>query len=243
VTSRSARVATFAYPVSVVRFTGPLDLAAGPAVRSAILETARLQPVALLVDLSAARPSDLVVALLAALARRLLSWPGTHLVLVGGDPLAARLQAVGGAGYAQVCPSEDVARETVARVPAPHRVSRLLAPTLDAPRLARETVIETCAAWGLADPVANAQLIVSELVSNAVLHAGTDLELGLQLRDGRLYLSVRDHDRHIARRRILPEPAEHGRGLLLIDALASAWGRVPLGDGKVVWAELPAVRV
>jgi anti-anti-sigma regulatory factor/anti-sigma regulatory factor (Ser/Thr protein kinase) len=232
------------FPVSLVRFVGTLDIGNGPAVRRALLSCLEMQPVAVVVDLgSAAVASTLALALFAAIGRRLRGWPGTRIILAGvEDSAAVEVDHLDGSGHLQVCPTPETAREMALRLPVPHRVRRRLAPTLEAPRLARETVIETCAAWGLADPVSNAQLIASELVSNAVLHAGTDLEFGMQLRDSRLYLSVHDRDRQAVRRRFLPEPAEHGRGLLLIDALAADWGRAPVDDGKVVWAALAAVK-
>lgn len=233
------------FPVSRARFVGTLDIGNGPAVRRALLSCLEAQPVALVVDLGGvSAASTPALALFAAIGRRLLDWPGTRIILAGlRGPAAVEADELGRSGYVQVCPTPETAREMALRLPVPHRVQRRLAPTLEAPRLARETVVEACAAWGLADPVFNAQLIASELVSNAVLHAGTDLEFGMQVRNGRLYLSVHDRDRHAVRRQFLPEPAEHGRGLLLIDALAADWGRAPLDDGKVVWAALPALKV
>lgn len=237
------------FPVSSARFTGILDIGAGPAVRRALLSCVDAQPVALVVDLrDAPVTSVLTLTLFAAIGRRMRDWPGTEIILAGVHGPAfstggASVDDLGRSGFLHVCPSPEKAREMALRLPVPHRVRRRLAPTLEAPRLARETVAEACAAWGVADPIANAQLIASELVSNAVLHAGTDLEFGMQLRDGRVYLSVHDRDRHAVRPQVLPEPAEHGRGLLLIDAIATDWGRAPLHDGKVVWAALPAVLV
>jgi anti-anti-sigma regulatory factor len=237
------------FPVSVATFTGSLDIAVGPAVRRALLSCVDAQPVALIVDLSDAPVrSTLMLGLFAAVGRRMRGWPGTRIILTGlhGPAVpegSVTLGELDRSGYLSVCPTTRQARDMAARLPVPHRVRRRLAPTLEAPRLARETVAEACAAWGLADPVSNAQLIASELVSNAVLHAGTDLEFGMQWRGERVYLSVHDRDHQPVRPQHLPEPAEHGRGLLLIDALATDWGRAPLYDGKVVWAALPAVKV
>jgi anti-sigma regulatory factor (Ser/Thr protein kinase) len=87
--------------------------------------------------------------------------------------------------------------------------------------------------------IANAELCLSELVTNALLHAGGRAELRLTL-DRSLFVSVRDHGR--------PTDAEslddadplrvHGRGLLLVEALADRWGTERDGGGRTVWFSL-----
>jgi anti-sigma regulatory factor (Ser/Thr protein kinase) len=81
--------------------------------------------------------------------------------------------------------------------------------------------------------------VVTELVSNAVRHAGGDLELMIALREHFLHVSVRD-DSPDQPRRILADPGtgEGGRGLILLDAVATNWGSMPVPQGKVVWATL-----
>ncbi|GAA2677326.1 hypothetical protein GCM10009864_56180 [Streptomyces lunalinharesii] len=87
-----------------------------------------------------------------------------------------------------------------------------------------------------------AELLVSELVANAVRAQGEDgawvgvrfvfsgERLRLEVRDGSAEQPVLNDD--------VEEDAECGRGLGLVDAVASGWGVVPDGIGKVVWAEL-----
>jgi anti-sigma regulatory factor (Ser/Thr protein kinase) len=81
------------------------------------------------------------------------------------------------------------------------------------------------------------QLVTSELVTNAIVHAGTDIQVRVRTDDGAIRLEVADGARGRPRR-LSPSPTDTGgRGLLLVDALVDAWGisEVPGGGGKTVW--------
>lgn len=84
-----------------------------------------------------------------------------------------------------------------------------------------------------------AQLLTSELVTNAVLHSGTELELGVWASPERVHVSVFDRapDAPI-RRRDHDVDAATGRGLQLVEALASAYGTETFAEGKTVWFEM-----
>jgi anti-sigma regulatory factor (Ser/Thr protein kinase) len=110
--------------------------------------------------------------------------------------------------------------------------------TIAAVRLARDTTIETLRGWGCDDRdwLDVVALIVTELVGNAVRHAGGCATLDLHT-DGRTTLTVTDDSPTHPRRH---EPDEHGgRGLLIVDALCTRWGIRDQAIGKQVWAELP----
>ena len=89
------------------------------------------------------------------------------------------------------------------------------------------------------DPVVDtAELLVSELVTNAVRHAATPSELMVAYFDETLRVHVADDDRSPPQ---LAQPdwsAEGGRGLLLVDVLADRWGWQPTPNGKRVWFEM-----
>jgi anti-sigma regulatory factor (Ser/Thr protein kinase) len=109
---------------------------------------------------------------------------------------------------------------------------------------ARAFVRARCEAWG-GDAAAcdAAVLLSSELVTNAVLHARTPMSIDVERRGERVRIEVRDF--HPA----LPLPRRYnvdnatGRGLRLLETMASAWGVVKVPDveqpGKIVWFELP----
>lgn len=103
---------------------------------------------------------------------------------------------------------------------------------------ARELTREQLAAWDL-DPIADtAELLVSELVTNALRHGRGDVRLRL-LRDRTLVCEVWDAGLVQPRRRRAHVTDEGGRGLQLVGLLSSAWGSRRTHQGKTVWFELP----
>jgi anti-sigma regulatory factor (Ser/Thr protein kinase) len=84
-----------------------------------------------------------------------------------------------------------------------------------------------------------ALLLANELVTNAVVHARTDIRLRVELRGDRLHIAVRDGSPHLLRLVATESHAEGGRGLWLVEQLDCAWGvnRAPDG-GKVVWCTI-----
>jgi anti-sigma regulatory factor (Ser/Thr protein kinase) len=103
---------------------------------------------------------------------------------------------------------------------------------------ARAVVVAHCAAWGLDGVSEDASVIVSELVSNSVQHAGTVVKLTVSALPGLLRLEVTDQSTRPIRPQIPPAMADRGRGLLLVDSLAGRYGVEGRPDGKTVWAEL-----
>lgn len=96
---------------------------------------------------------------------------------------------------------------------------------------------------GFAIEVDTLALLVSELVSNVVLHARTTCELGLSVRARRMRVEVRDGSNAMPALGLSSDPmALSGRGMLLIDTLSTAHGSEALpGGGKLVWFELETV--
>jgi serine phosphatase RsbU (regulator of sigma subunit)/anti-sigma regulatory factor (Ser/Thr protein kinase) len=118
----------------------------------------------------------------------------------------------------------------------------LLAPEPAAASRAREFIRDRLRSWKSAAPgpaVEDAVLLGSELVANAVQHAGTGVEVGCRVVAEVVEVAVTD--RHPAR--ALPDPrgfnedlySERGRGLTLSAALASSWGVTYTGAAKTVW--------
>jgi anti-sigma regulatory factor (Ser/Thr protein kinase) len=111
-----------------------------------------------------------------------------------------------------------------------------------AARTARRYLV-SCLDGVAADVIDEVLLLTSELVTNAVLHGVAPIRLQLHRRGGTLRVDVSDGGVPFA---VTPVPvwsrtAEGGRGLLLVDALASDWGSQDQEDaspGKTVWFEL-----
>jgi anti-sigma regulatory factor (Ser/Thr protein kinase) len=121
-----------------------------------------------------------------------------------------------------------------------------LVPALRAPRAARAFVAETLTAWDVqGDAVEATKLVVSELVTNAVLHSpeSATISLDLRLNDGAVRVLVTDGGLAEPKRRAPPDSstAESGRGVRLVEAFTEQWGTETHGvDGKTVWCELGA---
>ncbi|MFC4782893.1 ATP-binding protein [Nocardioides sp. MAHUQ-72] len=117
-----------------------------------------------------------------------------------------------------------------------------------APGAARRFLREQLAAWEVdADTVDNAQLCLSELVTNVVMHARTTSELTVHLEDGVLTVVVRDlgGSSRAGDPGVIAPPGEgedplrvYGRGLMLVDAIADRWGSEVDASGTTAWFAL-----
>jgi anti-sigma regulatory factor (Ser/Thr protein kinase) len=103
---------------------------------------------------------------------------------------------------------------------------------------ARQFVRERLAAWEATVHLDSAVLIVSELVTNAVLHARTSLQVRVEVHGETVRIEVYDENPRLPTVAPCPPEATSGRGLALVTTIAAAWGMENRGDGKVVWAEL-----
>ncbi|MFK4189598.1 SpoIIE family protein phosphatase [Streptomyces sparsogenes] len=96
--------------------------------------------------------------------------------------------------------------------------------------------------WADRDQVESAVLMLSEMVTNVLVHTDGDALLVAEVsgRPGsrRLRLDVADGSDELPHRRRPGELASSGRGLMLMEVLADAWGVDPRGDGKCIWYEL-----
>ncbi|MEU5286017.1 ATP-binding protein [Streptomyces sp. NPDC020755] len=95
--------------------------------------------------------------------------------------------------------------------------------------------------WGLAGIVPEAQLCASELAANVIKHVGcgTPARLTVSMSGSRLRIEVSDPDAGSVPVLVTrADGEEHGRGLVLVDALTDRWGVVLRADAKVTWCEL-----
>lgn len=108
---------------------------------------------------------------------------------------------------------------------------------------ARRFVAATLGEWGLDELEEIACLLVSELVSNVVLHAETDLDVRLDRYDSRVRVEVHDRNPTMPQRKFYSPTSATGRGMVFIAELSKAWGAEPTPGGKVVWFELDGASV
>jgi anti-sigma regulatory factor (Ser/Thr protein kinase) len=136
--------------------------------------------------------------------------------------------------------SEDDIAVLAARlggIPASNVANWLLAAQPVTVTRARRLVEQTLAAWGLSALGEVAQLLATELITNAIRYATRPIELRL-LRTGTLLCEVRDDDHYLPILREAGGLDENGRGLFLVSRLARRWGVSRTTHGKVVWFEL-----
>ncbi|MFH0243435.1 SpoIIE family protein phosphatase [Streptomyces sp. HK10] len=107
---------------------------------------------------------------------------------------------------------------------------------------ARHQLRELLFDWAVEDQVEGAVLLLSELLTNALVHTEWDATLSAELEGGpgsrRLRVEVADSSDELPHRRHPGELASRGRGLLLLEMLAHSWGVEPRGAGKSIWFEL-----
>lgn len=123
-----------------------------------------------------------------------------------------------------------------------------LPPDARSPGRARRMLHDAMESAGAEDVVDTAVLLASELCENAVLHAGTEFEVELTVRTAEVVVAVSDRgpgplEQHLAEpRRRYGRAASHGRGLMMMQSLATAWGTRHDNDGTHrIWFSLSRV--
>lgn len=224
--------------MSVVAVAGRLDPVFGPRLRDDLLRIASDSDRALILDLDLLqvdRSSPL--AGLVAVWSRIKVWPGIPLVLVARQPaLRLALRAAAVSKLVPTVASLDQAVSCVSSVARRRREQINLSCDRFSPRRSRVWIRNQLTEWGLEDP-APAELVGTELVDNAIIHAGSPSVLRADLQSGALSIAVLDDDPRPPRLVPIGERADGGRGLVIVDQLTRAWGSSPRpGGGKIVWA-------
>ena len=110
----------------------------------------------------------------------------------------------------------------------------------DAPRAARRAIAECCTRASTGPECAeHAVLLTSEVVTNALRHGTGQVRVDCDADDVVVRVEVGDDDGGRPHVRRVGTDDESGRGMFLVDALASAWGVTDTAHGKVVWFEVP----
>ncbi|MGW0431323.1 ATP-binding protein [Micromonospora sp. NPDC003197] len=228
---------------SLVRFFGALDLPLAHEVRGALLTCIADRPTTVLVDLAQLRADDPeAMAVLLSTGCEVAEWPTGEVLFraSGTEHLPASAERKGPflslSALKGALPNAKPAVGTAA-----DSIDVDLDPAPGAARQARELVAEGCRRWALPELAASARVAVTELVSNVVTHARTPMTLRMARRAKALHVAVRDYSpKRPTFAGPVPSTSIGGRGLLLIDNMATRWGTSLLENGKLVWAVLTA---
>jgi hypothetical protein len=202
-------------------------------------------PAALIIDLRDLDDGDAASATVWLSARMIgadMDPPVQVVVCVSTDaPPAARLRRLGARRMLPLFASLPEARSAAAsRLPLTDRLVARMAPTSQAPSVARGLVAAACSAWSLPSLLYPAKLVVSELVLNAVEHAGTETEVTVSRRGTGIHIAVADLDPRLPDMPARPRSAtdQCHTGLSAVRSVATIAGTMPTPSGKVVWAVL-----
>jgi GAF domain-containing protein/anti-sigma regulatory factor (Ser/Thr protein kinase) len=171
-------------------------------------------------------------------------------ILVVRVPLDADLRpeerlrrALGSAGAVdEMVPGYPVPHGGQMRRPWPPREARIALPAdAGSARAARRFLAGVLSSWRMPEMLeGDAALLLSELATNAILHAKSPFTVIVRWDGQHLRVEVGDGSRSEPRMRLRKvEDAPGGRGLMLIDTMSSSWGIMPTARGKRVWFELP----
>ena len=228
---------------AIVRVAGPLNLTTAPTLRTVFLKCLADEPDRVILDLTGMTITEEVAAsVMRSLVNHAAAWPGCPVAVSAPPAVATVLDRMALHRDLTRYSSTAEAVDDPSPSTAPLRLRAWLEATLEAPAAARILVAHACRAWDLGDIADVAELIITELSTNAIRHARTEMEVRLNLSRRYLHLAIRD--RNPAPPRLGTDDGsmrEEGRGLLVIEALAAAWGYTPTVDGKVVWATLSTV--
>jgi anti-anti-sigma regulatory factor len=229
---------------AIARVAGTLTMQTAPALRGGLLKCLADCPDALIVDVAdLTTESGVPLTVLRVVQRQADRWPAIPMVLCRPDAaLRRQLAQAGPDAYPSIYPSVEDAIAALDRIVQVRPAIHLDLPaTTDSCAWARDVAVQACRDWNLDHVADDAEAIVCELVTNAVLHARPPLHLLVAVRGPRLHLAVRDGSEALPRAvgGAPPSPTiAYGNGLTLVDAIATTWGTMPTTEGKVVWATL-----
>ena len=126
----------------------------------------------------------------------------------------------------------------MSRVEALVAVDQVLPPEATSAGEARRLLRDALSGVDFDDSMDAAQVAVSEIVTNALVHAGTPMRFRVLLGSPGLRVELGDGSPHLPHRRDYSEVASTGRGLHVVGEVVDSWGAYASGGGKVVWFEI-----
>ena len=217
------------------------DVAEAGDGEEALRVAAEASPNLIVLDL--AMPVMSGVEVLPALRREV---PGARIVVLSSFPRHRMSEVVrgrGAVGYVQKDGGLDTLVDQILLTAAltDTAVQRIASGRFErAPGAAREArrFVRSIVAEDDVETIGAVELLVSELVTNAVLHADSEPQVDVHLSKRQLRVEVYDADPTLPHRRTPDAIGPGGRGMVLLEQFANRWGAEPRDDGKVVWFEI-----
>jgi anti-sigma regulatory factor (Ser/Thr protein kinase) len=218
-------------PVTVAAVSGSLETGTLPEAEPALRECLAMMPAALVIDGPHLKIAPSAHLWLLGLAQSAARWPGTPVFVTGEHPELPEGDLI--SSYATL----REAMTALASPAFPERRQLTVPPDPRSCARGRALVAQACEEWNLRRPRRLAELLVSELVANVVMHAGTQMTITVRKTGADLEVSVRDHGTgKLPPEQEMSDP--RGFGLQLVAALSESWGWSPAGRGKVVWSRV-----
>lgn len=238
-------------PIGLIEVQGALRLETIPRLREATLKVMAAAPSAIVLDLAGlSNVEELSVSVFPALGRMAAAAADGELILAAACPTTLAALRRSAPLYVRVFDTREQAIEAAVRAPARRRVARQLPADPHVGRTARRVLDDVCSRWRLDALRDTALMIVTELATNAVEHAGPPIELCVTVRQQVLRIEMSDRSKSLPT--LLDPPADPRRttasvptvpqrethGLRGVERLASRWGVIPTAWGKTIWADL-----
>jgi anti-sigma regulatory factor (Ser/Thr protein kinase) len=185
-------------------------------------------------------PDHRLLDQIAALGRHVQHWPAVPIAIACPDEInRSRLRSSVDGRDLIIAPSVLQASTEISTAPAPADATLRLPPRPTAGRAARGFLTRTLLDWRSNTAIETGCLIISELVTNAVRHSATDIEVAIGKHERLLRIAVHDHTRSLPQT-LHPVPTRTGgRGIAVVEALSRSFGVLTTANpGKVVWAVL-----
>jgi signal transduction histidine kinase len=226
--------------VSTIVVWGPFQTGYPTRLNGLVRQCLSDRPRAILLDLLGVTSLDGQLPIVLTVLNRSVARDGARLVVSAGPNVMSILTHTARRELSLYGTRDEAQRMALLALPPTMMWWSLRAAT-KAGEYTSTAVSEACLAWNIPDARDKLGLIASELVANALEHAGSPVEVSLSLQQGYVHLRVRDNSRdHPV---VRPHAGARGRGMRVVEDSATTWGVTDRTDGKVVWAVLQVAPV
>jgi anti-sigma regulatory factor (Ser/Thr protein kinase) len=237
-------------PLTIIVLEGRLTLASVGRLRQSVVTCLVDCPNSVVIDIAnLAVDEDLPLTVFGVIHKHAADWPVVPVVLAAPPPrLGERLARL---GLDTSLPVYSTRAEAVMRATGPPTIARAdwdLVSGTAAPAQVRALITDVCRTWSVTQVLDAALIVVSELVTNAVVHGSGTIHVTVLLRRSQLHIVVRDGNPVPPRRAVSVVRTsagvsldDGGRGLPLVDAVCRAWGHLSSDTGKAVWGIVDVV--